>query len=396
MKKYGLSNVEDAESIAPPELNYQPPMPQQYRPPIALIGAGGISEYHLRAYQRMGLEVVAICDLSQERAAKRAKEFYPDAMVTSDYRQILDDCNAEVLDVATHPEHRSAIIRDAIASGRHVLSQKPFVTDLDEGQELVDLAKRAGVRLAVNQNGRWAPHFSYLHQAIAEGLTGPISSIDYTLQWDHTWTKGTDFEKIHHLVLYDFAIHWFDITTVFMAGRQPQSVYASVRRASYQETAPPFLAHVVIDYDDAQVRMALNAHVSLGQEDRTVVVGEQATLRAFGPELNNQQVRVWTADGVGSPDLHGCWFDSGFEGTMGELLCAIEQDREPQHSAQNVLQSLELCFAALRSADAGRPVEPGSVRVAFRLIAAMLLAQKKRPRRESRRGRNCSKWRKRA
>ena len=47
---------------------------------------------------------------------------------------------------------------------------------------------------------------------------------------------------------------------------------------------------------------------------------------------------------------------------MGELLCAIEADREPTHSARNNLKSLELCFAALKSADTGQPVKPGSVR----------------------------------
>ena len=67
-------------------------------------------------------------------------------------------------------------------------------------------------------------------------------------------------------------------------------------------------------------------------------------------------------DGSVDVPLEGCWFDSGFQGTMGELLCAIEEDREPSHSARNNLRSLELCFAALQSAETGQPVEPGSVR----------------------------------
>ena len=38
---------------------------------------------------------------------------------------------------------------------------------------------------------------------------------------------------------------------------------------------------------------------------------------------------------------------------MGELLCAIEENREPDNSAANNLRSLEVCMAALRSADEG-------------------------------------------
>ena len=67
----------------------------------------------------------------------------------------------EVVDIATHPHERVAhSSKAAIAAEKHVLSQKPFVIDLDDGEKLVDLADKNNVKLAVNQNGRWAPHFS--------------------------------------------------------------------------------------------------------------------------------------------------------------------------------------------------------------------------------------------
>ena len=47
---------------------------------------------------------------------------------------------------------------------------------------------------------------------------------------------------------------------------------------------------------------------------------------------------------------------------MAELLSAIEQKREPENSARNVLVGLELCFAAIASADSGEPKRPGEIR----------------------------------
>ncbi len=47
---------------------------------------------------------------------------------------------------------------------------------------------------------------------------------------------------------------------------------------------------------------------------------------------------------------------------MAELICAIDEDREPSNSGRDNLESLGLCFAALASADAGKPVVPGTVR----------------------------------
>ncbi len=359
---YGLSQILPADAIAAPRLPYEPPRPRTYCPRIGLIGTGGISEYHLRAYRSMGLNVVVLCDLLRERAEARRREFFPEARVVTDHRDVLRMEDVEVIDVATHPEQRGEILEACLAARRHVLSQKPFVTDLDEGQRLVDLAESRGVLLAVNQNGRWAPHFSYLRQAVQRGVVGPVSSVDFSLHWDHTWTQGTPFEQIYHLLLYDFAIHWFDITSVLLADRAPQQVFASVRRAAYQQIQPPFLVQVVINYADAQVRMAFNALVAWGQEDRTTVVGRDGTLRASGPGLNDQQVQLWTAAGTARAELQGCWFENGFQGAMGELLCAIEEQREPVHAARGNLRGLELCFAAMASADRQQPVRPGTIR----------------------------------
>ena len=73
-------------------------------------------------------------------------------------------------------------------------------------------------------------------------------------------------------------------------------------------------------------------------------------------------MQIWTASGTTVPELTGSWFDAGFEGTMGELLCAIEEQREASHSARENLRSLALCFAALESANRGAPTVPGTTR----------------------------------
>lgn len=360
---YGLSPGKERTTIVAPPVAYLPPKPAGSQPKIGLIGAGGISEFHLKAYRAAGFEVAAIASRTPEKALAKRDQFFPGAEVFQDYRDLLRRDDLGVVDLTPHPADRLPIVREALRAGKHVLSQKPFVHDLKDGRELVALAAERKVKLAVNQNGRWAPHFSYLRKAVADGLIGRVVSVDFSLQWDQTWIKGLeDFEKIPHMVLFDFGVHWFDITCCFMAGQQPTSVFASVRRYREQVYQPPALGAVVIDYPGAQVRMAFNAHTRLGEEDVTTIVGTKGTLRARGPGLNEQsEVEVHLEEGSVRVPLEGCWFEAGFQGAMGELLCAIEDDREPVHSAQNNLNSLELCFAALESANTGRAIEPGQV-----------------------------------
>ena len=361
---YGLSPTKEIVEIDPPEVDYRPSTPRSYRPKIAMIGTGGISEFHLKAYDKCGYEVVAFASRTRSKAEAKRDEFFPEAEVYDDYHAILEREDIEVLDITPHPADRLPIVKEALKARKHVLSQKPFVLDLSEGEELVQIAEENGVKLAVNQNGRWAPHFSYLRNAVAGGVIGRVTSLDFNLQWDQTWIKGTsEFESIHHLILFDFAVHWFDITSQIMVGQEPIRVLASAVRYDEQVYRPPALAAAIVEYPGAQVRLSFNAHATLGEEDVTTVVGTKGTMRTRGPGLNQQpEVKVYLEEGQCTVPLESCWFDAGFEGTMGELLCAIEEDREPNNCARSNLKSLELCFAALASADMGQPVEVGSVR----------------------------------
>jgi predicted dehydrogenase len=247
-----------------------------------------------------------------------------------------------------------------------VLSQKPFVLDLDVGQELVDLADRHRVKLAVNQNGRWAPHFGFARAAVDAGLLGAIAGVHMSVHWDHTWTKGTQFEQVKHLILYDFAIHWFDMVNCLLVDETPRRVFASVARTSRQTLMPPLLAQALIEYDNSQSTLAFDADTDVGGNDRVYVTGEKGSIHCLGPSYQDVTLTMDYAAGDETrtiqPKLEGQWFPDGFHGTMGELLCSIEQRRTPSIDAARNLQSLAMCFAAVHSAETHQPVVPGSVR----------------------------------
>lgn len=359
---YGLAKIATVQQIAAPDLPYQPRNPKSYYPPIGLIGCGGISSQHLHAYQQAGYNVVALCDRNEHKARERQQQFYPDAFITTDYRDVLRRDDIEVVDVTPHPADRLPILAAAITAGKHILSQKPFVTDLDEGERMIDLANKRGVKLAVNQNGRWAPHFSYLRQAIQAGLIGEVVSANFTLHWDHNWIIGTPFEAIHDLILYDFGVHWFDMAACFFGARGARQVQATTVCGISQQARPPMLASAMIEFDGGMATLHFNAYVTHGQQDRTYIAGTRGSLESLGPSLSEQAVTLYTADGFAKPELQGTWFLQGFHGTMAELLCAIEEQREPVNNARDNLRGLALCFAAIASAAQETPQVPGQIR----------------------------------
>jgi predicted dehydrogenase len=270
--------------------------------------------------------------------------------------------DVEVVDITTHPPERPPLMEAAVTAGKHVLSQKPFVVDLDVGERLVELAHKKGVLLAVNQNGRWAPHFSYALRAVESGFLGEVIGAHLSVHWDHGWVEGTQFENIRHLILYDFAIHWFDIITALFDARRPNRVYASRARAENQTIAAGLLGQALVEFDGGQATAAFDAAVKFGSQDRTYIAGTKGSIHSVGPNYKMQDLTLTTAEGTATPSLEGSWFPDGFHGTMGELLCAVEERREPTIAAAKNLDSLALCFAAVASSDRHEPVIPGTVR----------------------------------
>ena len=263
--------------------------------------------------------------------------------------------DVEVLDLTVHAADRLDLMRRGLAAGHHVLSQKPFVHDLRTGLELVKLAETKGLQLAVNQNGRWAPHLSWMREAVSAGLIGEVTAVHVSIQWDHTWIAGTPFAAMPWVILEDFAVHWSDFL-VSVIGDRAERVFAIAARAQRPAGRAAAPCQRAGDLSGRARLPSFDGNAKFGPADSTVIVGTAGTLRSTGPDLGHQGVSLATAAGIAQPPLAGEWFVEGFAGTMGALLSAIESGKAPINSARGNLVALRLCQAALESAVGGRPI----------------------------------------
>lgn len=355
---YALRTTEVAE-VSAPKLDYLPPMPRNYCPRIGVIGAGGIASAHLDAYKTAGWEIAAICNRTMAKAETLAQTYAPDALVTANYETVLADASIDVVDITLHPTERLPIIEAALKARKHVLSQKPFVLDLSEGARLVALARDKGLKLSVNQNGRWAPHLSWMRAAVRAGLLGDIVAAHTAIHWSHDWIATTPFDRIEDVILYDFGIHWFDFIASIVPN--PESVFATSRRASGQKSTAPLMAQVLARIPGGQASLIFDGGLPHGANDTTYIGGTKGSLQSVGPDLGTQTVTLVTAEGRAQPTLQGTWFNDGFRGAMGALLVAIEEDAEPLNGAAENLRSLAFAFAAIQSRRSGREIAVGSV-----------------------------------
>ncbi|MEY2981820.1 MAG: Gfo/Idh/MocA family protein [Planctomycetota bacterium] len=338
-------SVPDAVRFEAPELPYRPPILAR-RPRIALVGCGGIARVHLRAYADAGYDVVALHSRTRKSAEACREAFFPEARVCDSVAELLAVEGLDVVDLTPHPSDRAPLIEAAIDAGIPALSQKPLALDLEVARRLVERAEAAGVPLAVNQNGRFAPHLAWAREAVRAGLLGEIHTVRVSIQWDHNWVVGTAFDQDPDLVLRDFGIHWFDLVAALVVS-DPVEVEASVFRTPSQMARPPLSASVRIRFADAQASLDFDGDSRWGPQDATTVLGTRGTLRCSGPSLEDQRVVLATEAGFCEPRLEGSWFPGAFHGAMAEFLDAVWTGREPIHSARQNLRSLELCERAL-------------------------------------------------
>ena len=89
---------------------------------------------------------------------------------------------------------------------------------------------------------------------------------------------------------------------------------------------------------------------------------DQALRAAHGRLLGDDRIQFELPDAAVPVSRPPPDWLRGLLDALGEFLRSIEEDREPSISGRNNLSSLEICFAALASADTGKPVKPGQAK----------------------------------
>lgn len=330
---------------------------------VGVIGCGWIGGLQLAAYQQAGVRVRALCDRNLDRAEAYRCQFFPQAKVFDDVDMFLDESEVAVVDIATHVDVRPDLVEKALRSGKHVLSQKPFVEDLDVGLRLIAIADEVGRMLAVNQNGRWAPHFGAMLALVSSGIIGTVVSADFLVAWpqDLIVEAMPAFATMRDLILYDFGSHWFDIVGQ-LAPHGDLAVWAVTGRRPGQVIAAPAQASVVISGNDFMSSLVFRAADRFEEVGRYRVVGTEGVVTHSGKHLGGHTVEVSTCRGQARIEVSNDWFRHGLTGSMCSVLNAITSGTKPANSAESALRGLSLCFAAITSAKTGDVQRAGGQR----------------------------------
>jgi predicted dehydrogenase len=183
----------------------------------AIFGTGFMGRVHLEAVRRLEpVEAVAIAGRNAE-AARRLGAGFSIPTITTDYREVLRDPAIDAVHICTPNAQHFPMVKDALQAGKHVLCEKPLATTVEEGEELVSLAVRQGVRKCVCHNLRFYPMVQQMRALREAGDLGEILVVQgsYFQDWllyDTDWNWRVDAKAGgRSRCMADIGSHWFDL-----------------------------------------------------------------------------------------------------------------------------------------------------------------------------------------
>ncbi|CUI37368.1 Gfo/Idh/MocA family protein [Cognatishimia activa] len=159
-------------------------LPKAFR--VGLIGCGRISDIYLKTLAKFTeIDVVACASLDPEESRAKAEQHR--IARSCSVEEVISDPSIDCILNLTIPAAHAEITRRALVVGKHVYSEKPFVTDMEEGRELLDLANAKGLKLGNAPDtflgGRWQT----VRRLIDEGAIGRPTGV-----FAHVGTHGTE------------------------------------------------------------------------------------------------------------------------------------------------------------------------------------------------------------
>lgn len=183
---------------------------------VAIIGCGRISVMHLVSADRLNqAELVACCDINEERAKEVSKKYNINAY--TDYIEMFEKENLDAVHICLPHNLHSDVSMAAFNYGINVLSEKPMDVSFEKAECAVKTAKEKNVLYGIIFQCRYNNSAKLVKEAVRSGKLGKIISASSTLTWsrDDDYYKESDWkgtwDKEGGGVVIDQAIHSIDL-----------------------------------------------------------------------------------------------------------------------------------------------------------------------------------------
>ena len=342
-----------------------------------IIGCGSMGREHILNIVAMGgAKVTAVADPhapSREAALALAE----DARAFENHRDLLDANLCDAVVIATPNFTHIEMMRDALAADVHILVEKPLVTKVADGLEMMKLAQGRRKIVWVAQEYRYMPPVAELIRMTHGGAVGRVIQVAIREHREPFYPKVGDWNRFTANTggtLVEKCCHYFNLMDHILR-EQPLRVYASGAQdvnhldETYGGRTPDILdnAFVIVDYPSgarASLDLCMFAEGSVDNE-HIVVVGQEAKLESLIPSL---VLRYGRREDWGSRAVWGQASGSG-RGVSTRRVWDTNIRYGGQHFGASYIEHVRFADAIREGKPAEIPLEEGLRAVATGLAA---------------------------
>jgi UDP-N-acetyl-2-amino-2-deoxyglucuronate dehydrogenase len=338
----------------------------------AIIGCGRISPNHLMAAKENNLNIVALCDLiPASMADKIAKCGLPaDIKQYTDYKQMLEEEDLDLVAIATESGKHAAIALDCIEKGINVIIEKPIALSLEDADAIIAAAEKKGVKVCACHQNRFNKSIQKIREALEQGRFGRLFHGAAHIRWNRgrsyyeqaSW-RGT-WEQDGG-ALMNQCIHNIDLLR-WMMGDEVSEVIAYTDRLNHDYIEAEDLGIALVKFKNGSygiIEGTTNVY-PCNLEETLYIFGEKGTVKAGGHSVNIIEEWIF-ADQIDDPETIKAQFQEnppniygfGHKPLYADMIAAINNNRQPYIDAQAGRRAVELVLAIYKSAYTGERVQ---------------------------------------
>ncbi len=351
---------------------------------IALIGAGSIAKTHIEAYKDVPeAEIVAICDINEEKLNKVADKYGILKRFTS-VDEMLKNVEADAADVCVWNCNHAECAIKALNAGLHAISEKPMAYNAEQAIKMKEAAEKNNKIMMIAFVMRFGGESLVIKDFTDQGAFGDIylTKAHYTRRHGNPGGWFSDKSRSGGGPIIDLGVHVIDYNRYIMGNPNPTSVYAvSFKKFDKRDNLKTDVfwhpedinpddpcdcedhALAIIRFDNGSV-MQLEASYDMHGEGCTqndiygtkggAVRGEKTGLKIY-TEMNNYMVDV-TPD---IKDLKGApkdGFAPAFTAELQHFVDCINGRCECRCPADDGIAVMKILDAIYESAETGKEV----------------------------------------
>ncbi|ACY16513.1 NAD-dependent epimerase/dehydratase family protein [Haliangium ochraceum] len=184
---------------------------------VGLVGAGGISEFHIYALRALPqCELLGIHDIDEARAQATGQRF---DVPTFPSLEAMREAGANVIHVLTPPHVHAPVAIKAMELGCDVFIEKPLAEDVDEARKVLEVAERTGRVASVNHSLLYDPQVKRALELARSGALGKVVSVDILRGSDYPPYEGGPLPPHYRTAGYpfrDIGVHCYYLIQAFL------------------------------------------------------------------------------------------------------------------------------------------------------------------------------------